>query len=110
MREISRVSLYNNFRNVLENRELRNDIIPTELFSNLREILDDLLRFNIYILNGIENYFLISNDDSIFSIDTSELTEIYLDKINDMDINFYNDILSENDIKKIGPMSRFSTN
>lgn len=101
MREISRVSLYNNFRNVLENRELRNDIIPTELSFNLRDILDDLLRFNIYILNGIENYFLISNDDSIFSIDTSELTEIYLDKINNIDINFYNDILSENDIKKM---------
>lgn len=101
MREISRVSLYINARNFIENREFTNDRFPTELSLYGRETLDNLLRFNIYILDGIENYFLISNDDSIFSIDTSELTKIYLDKINDIDINFYKDILSENDIRKM---------
>ena len=101
MREISRVSLYINARNFIENREFTNDKFPTEFSLYGRETLDNLLRFNIYILDGIENYFLISNDDSIFSIDTSELTKIYLDKINDIDINFYKDILSENDIRKM---------
>ena len=101
MQEISRVNLYKNARNFIENREFRNDRFPTELSLYGREILDNLLRFNIYILNGIENHFLISNDDSVFSIDTSELTKIYLDKINDIDINFYQDIFSDNDIKKM---------
>lgn len=101
MQEISRVNLYKNARNFIENREFRNDRFPTELSLYGREILDNLLRFNIYILDGIENHFLISNDDSVFSIDTSELTKIYLDKINDIDINFYQDIFSDNDIKKM---------
>lgn len=57
MREISRVSLYINARNFIENREFTNDRFPTELSLYGRETLDNLLRFNIYILDGIENYF-----------------------------------------------------
>lgn len=101
MREISRVSLYINARNFIENIEFRNNRFLTEFSLHEREIIDNLLRFNIYILDGIENYFLISNDDSIISIDTSELTKVYLDKVNYIDINFYKGIISRNDIKKM---------
>lgn len=101
MREISRVSLYINAQNFIENIEFRNNRFLTEFSLRERKIIDNLLRFNIYILDGIENYFLISNDDSIMSIDTSELTKVYLDKFKNNDINFYKVIISSKDIKKM---------
>lgn len=101
MREISRVSLYINARNFIENIEFRNNRFIAELSLYEREIIDNLLRFNIYILDDIENYFLISNEDSMISLDTLELTKVYLDKVNYIDINLYKDILSKSDIKKM---------
>ena len=57
MREISRVSLYINARNFIENIEFRNNRFLTEFSLYEREIIDNLLRFNIYILDGLKTIF-----------------------------------------------------
>lgn len=98
MKEISRYELYYHVRRIIRGREnLKvNEFIQNNLYLNDIELLDKILLLNITILEKIEEWFLITSNQSSKNIE--ELISQFSKNIEILNQN--NDFKKQNEILK----------